>query len=197
MIFYSIKNYLVVAAVALILPNPVKVLIPRKEPDKTNIGYASTFLPYDGHNNGRLACNGKRWRNVSLPLCAYRNLDTPEEQQLNCGEWVLVENRENGRVAWCRIADRGPYGKVSPSGKWFNGGIDWRRAKKYGTPRREGEYRGIIDLSPSVAKALGSDGMIDVKVYWWNNDDLHNLLNVLFWRDHSGTHKLRRIRSWN
>ncbi len=54
---------------------------------------------------------------------------------LPCGTEVVVLNLERPGVTRCRVVDRGPYG------------VD-----------RHGRWRGVIDLTPHVAKAVKLDG---------------------------------------
>jgi len=70
---------------------------------------------------------------------------------LPCGTQVVVMNLERPGLAKCRVGDRGPYG-VDRAGRW----------------------RGVIDLTPHVAKAVRLDGR-----------DLVRLIYVLPRRGHA------------
>lgn len=69
---------------------------------------------------------------------------------LPCGTQVVVMNLERPGVTSCRVADRGPYG------------VD-----------RYGRWRGVIDLTPHVAKAVRLDGRDVVRLLYllpkWGN----------------------------
>ena len=64
-------------------------------------------------------------------------LDQPvcAHRWLPCGTQVIVMNLERAGMTSCRVGDRGPYG------------LD-----------RFGRWRGVIDLTPHVAKAVRLDG---------------------------------------
>jgi hypothetical protein len=62
---------------------------------------------------------------------------------LPCGTEVVVINQERHGATRCRIADRGPYG-VDRSGRW----------------------RGVIDLTPSVAIDVRLDGRDAVRLFY-------------------------------
>lgn len=61
------------------------------------------------------------------------------------GSVVLVENLRTGRAVFARVIDRGPYGKLSPDGRWFNA----RKKRK-----KKGKFRGCADLTPALAVLL-------------------------------------------
>ncbi len=60
---------------------------------------------------------------------------------LPCKSKVLIVNRDNGRHAVATVGDRGPYGK-----------------------NRKGKFRGVVDLSPLVDRALKAKGTANVYV---------------------------------
>ncbi len=62
---------------------------------------------------------------------------------LPCGTQIVVVNLERPGVTTCRVADRGPYG-VDQNGHW----------------------RGAIDLTPHVAKAVRLDGRDMVRLLY-------------------------------
>ena len=86
---------------------------------------------------GPLACSGKRLTQSDL-VCAHRTLP--------CGTPVLIFSLRTGRVATCRVLDRGPFGARLTSGKYV---IKKRSSQK-------GTWRGVVDMAPAVA------GMLDV-----------------------------------
>jgi rare lipoprotein A (peptidoglycan hydrolase) len=62
---------------------------------------------------------------------------------LPCGTEIAIVNLERPGVAMCRVGDRGPYG------------VD-----------RHGRWRGVIDLTPHVAKAVRLDGRDMVRLLY-------------------------------
>ena len=56
----------------------------------------------------------------------------------------------------CRVLDRGPFGAILPSGDW---GVKIRASEP-------GSWRGLIDLSPAVATALGHNGRERVRIVY-------------------------------
>ncbi len=71
--------------------------------------------------------------------CTHRPIPVDEpvcaHRWLPCGTKVIVMNLERPGVTSCRVGDRGPYG------------VD-----------RFGRWRGVIDLTPHVARAVRLDG---------------------------------------
>jgi hypothetical protein len=80
--------------------------------------------------------------------CAHRTLP--------CGTTLLLENPRNGRFAVCQVLDRGPFGAIMPTGSW---GVKMTR-------HQPGNWRGILDLAPAVAKALGHNGRERIRVFY-------------------------------
>lgn len=111
-------------------------------------GKASVFLPVERLNNSILACDhGRRWEDENELLVAHRTLP--------CGTVVIIEHK--GKRVAARVLDRGPYGALDADGKWL--------VKRPLDPvTRDAVWRGIVDLSPGVAKAVGlrSMGMVTV-----------------------------------
>lgn len=100
-------------------------------------GLAAVYgQPGDRLAGGPLACTGQSLRQDEL-VCAHRTLP--------CGTQILLQSRKTGRLATCRVQDRGPYGAKLPSGRFV---IKTR-------PESRGTWRGIVDMSPAVAAALG------------------------------------------
>lgn len=121
-------------------------------PDYQESGIASTFRPGGKWNNGKFACGGD-WVDESLPICAHRTLP--------CGTWVSIENKKTGDTAWCQVRDRGPYGAITPAGKWV--------VKRPNDPETaDAKYRGVIDLGPSVAESAGTKGWGRVVIRTWH-----------------------------
>ena len=135
-------------------------------------GKGTTFRPIEkGLNNGILGCTGGQWVDPNQPYCASRTIP--------CGTWVYIENLSSGGHAWCKVLDRGPYGKIDKNGNWFNAAKDRKQAKEEGKPLRVGQYRSIIDMSPLVSLSLGSKGMSTVRVSWWKKNPYAELLDNL------------------
>ena len=86
--------------------------------------------------------------------CAHRNLPF--------NTVVLVENLANGRRAWCRVNDRGPYNVEKVSGKWT---VRTKLSK-------DDSWRGIIDLSVAMARKLKMKqaGLQTVYLRYWTRD---------------------------
>ncbi len=100
-------------------------------------GLAAVYgQPGDRLAGGPLACTGQPLRQDEL-VCAHRTLP--------CGTQILLQSRKTGRLATCRVLDRGPYGAKLPSGRFV---IKTR-------PEARGTWRGIVDLAPAVAATLG------------------------------------------
>ena len=81
-------------------------------------------------------------------VCAHRTLP--------CGTTLILENPRNGRFALCEVLDRGPFGAIMPTGQW---GVKIHRDEP-------GDWRGILDLSPAVADALGHNGRERIRVFY-------------------------------
>lgn len=111
-------------------------------------GLATRYgTPGDRWAGRGLACTGKRMQPNQL-VCAHRTLP--------CGTTLILENPRNGRFALCQVLDRGPYGAILPSGQW---GLKIHASDP-------GRWRGILDLSPAVSKALGHNGFQRIRVYY-------------------------------
>jgi rare lipoprotein A (peptidoglycan hydrolase) len=111
-------------------------------------GLATRFGDPGDHLSGKqLSCTHERMRPGQL-VCAHRTLP--------CGTPLLLENPRNGRFAVCQVLDRGPFGAILPTGQW---GVKIHR-------REPGAWRGILDLSPAVAKALAFNGRERVRVFY-------------------------------
>jgi rare lipoprotein A (peptidoglycan hydrolase) len=93
-----------------------------------------------------LYCTGKKVDPQQL-ACAHRTLP--------CGTVVVLENPRTGRFALCEVLDRGPFGAKLNNGEWA---FKIRSSDP-------GQWRGIIDLSPAVARALDHNGREKVRVY--------------------------------
>ncbi len=103
----------------------------------TESGRAAVFgYENDTLAGGPLACTGKQLRPGQL-VCAHRTLP--------CGTRLVVQNLSTQRLATCRVLDRGPYGAKLPGGRF----VIKRSVGQRGT------WRGVVDVSPSVAARLG------------------------------------------
>jgi hypothetical protein len=94
-----------------------------------------------------LSCTHQKMQPGQL-ACAHRTLP--------CGTTLILENPRNGRFAVCEVLDRGPFGAILPSGAW---------AMKI-HPNEPGDWRGILDLAPAVADALGHNGRERIRVFY-------------------------------
>ena len=111
-------------------------------------GLATRFGdPGDQLAGKHLSCTHQKLQPGQL-VCAHRTLP--------CGTPLILENPRNGRFAVCEVLDRGPFGAIMPSGHW---GMKIRR-------NQPGSWRGIIDLAPAVALALGHNGRERVRVFY-------------------------------
>lgn len=165
---------------------------PEQRPTKVKVGIGSTFYPHEELNNGKFACGGD-WIDPEWQVCATRT-PTRESWGIPCGAWVQIENVRTKDTAWCKVMDRGPYGKHDADGVWFNAALDRKQAAKEGRKRREGKYRGIIDMSKSVSDQLNSNGLVRVRVKWWKRNHLREILDNTYFGKDIYTKKKRRKR---
>lgn len=81
---------------------------------------------------------------VSHGACVRRDLKLADHgiahRTLPCKSKVLIVNLQNGRSTWAKVVDRGPYGR-----------------------NRHG-FRGVVDLLPSVDRAIKARGNARVAV---------------------------------
>lgn len=111
-------------------------------------GYATEFgQQQDALSGSVLACTGRRMAAADR-VCAHRSLP--------CGTIVLLQNLRTRKLATCTVADRGPYGATLPNGEIV---LKIR-------PDEEGTWRGLIDISPAVARALDLSGREQVGVVY-------------------------------
>jgi rare lipoprotein A (peptidoglycan hydrolase) len=120
-------------------------------PPVQQVGIASWYG--DGNWHGDRTANGEKF-NPREYTCAHRNLpfDTV----------ILVENLANGRRAWCRVNDRGPYNVEKVGDAWtVRTQID-----------KDDSWRGIIDLSIAMARKLRMKqaGLQTVYLRYWTRD---------------------------
>jgi hypothetical protein len=94
-----------------------------------------------------LSCTHQKMEPGQL-VCAHRTLP--------CGTPVIVRSPRTKRLALCQVLDRGPWGAILPTGDW---GLKLHRSQP-------GDWRGIIDLSPGVAKALKFNGRERVQLFY-------------------------------
>lgn len=117
-------------------------------------GLATRFGDPDDRLAGEhLSCMHRR----VLPddwVCAHRTLP--------CGTIVLLHNPRTNQIAACEVLDRGPFGAILPNGKW---GVKIRH-------HEPGQWRGIIDLAPAVAQALGHNGRENISLLYTKVRDL-------------------------
>lgn len=95
--------------------------------------------PGDPLDGDHMACTREAMEPGAM-ICAHRTLP--------CGTVVVLVNPRTGLTAPCRVLDRGPYGALLPSGEWA---MKIRESDP-------GQWRGMIDLGPTVANALQLNG---------------------------------------
>ncbi|MFB6351124.1 MAG: septal ring lytic transglycosylase RlpA family protein [Bradymonadaceae bacterium] len=120
-------------------------------PPVQQVGTASWYG--QGVWHGDVTANGEDF-NPNEFTCAHRNLPF--------NTVVLVENLANGRRAWCRVNDRGPYNVHEVDGEW---------TVKTDVENQEA-WRGIIDLSVAMARKLKMKqaGLQTVYLRYWTRD---------------------------
>lgn len=108
------------------------------------VGLAGVYWPADGHTpaHGRMAC-GARYDADALTVAM---------RHVPCGTRVRV-CRPGGACVYATVADRGPYWRCCP-----------RHGCSAGQTCPLGVYRGIVDLTPAVARAIGLRGLGPVRV---------------------------------
>ena len=121
-----------------------------KSGNASRYGYAGD--PYD--NVGTFACRGRLEQRYGSKAFAYMRNRGVAHRTLPCGTQILLQSRRSGRLATCRVLDRGPYGARLKNGRF----VIKRR------PEDRGTWRGIVDLSPAVANMLGIDGNEPVRM---------------------------------
>lgn len=120
------------------------------------VGIATTFWPGDGHGGGgSLGCVaaaqrlGLREMRDDLPVIAMRG-------GARCGQTVYVEHARTGVVARAIRLTSGPWGCRMPDGS---------RVVARHCPAG-GRRIALVDLSRSIAKAVGADGWTQVRLRW-------------------------------
>lgn len=76
------------------------------------------------------------------------------------GARVRVTNLRTGLSHVGVVLDRGPYGKLTADGAWFNGSPGARRKGE----TRVGRWRGCADLTPTLAKLIRHNGRDRVRI---------------------------------
>ncbi len=111
-------------------------------------GLAAVYgYPGDHLTGGPLACTGKVLRPTDR-VCAHRTLP--------CGTTLVIQSLRSRRIATCQVLDRGPYGARLPSGRFV--------IKTHSQER--GTWRGVVDLSPAVARMLGVHTSEPVRLFY-------------------------------
>jgi rare lipoprotein A len=130
-------------------------------PPVQQLGLASWYG--NGAFHGDTTASGEPF-DPSLHTCAHRTLPFQTV--------ILIENPSNGRRAWCRINDRGPYGTTDAEGVWT---IETDMS----TPTA---WRGILDMSIAVARRLGTThvGLQNVAIRHWRHSP-STTINLALW----------------
>ena len=159
----SLVKFGVMFAMYTQLQTGTEVEIPQPEmPPTSQTGIASWYGNGDWH--GTMTANGEDFNPHDF-TCAHRTLpfDTV----------VLIENSTNGRRAWCRINDRGPYGRMDELGEW---GVEVSSSAEI-------RWRGILDMSIATADALGTRavGLQNVYLRYWPERRRRPLFDLAVW----------------
>jgi rare lipoprotein A (peptidoglycan hydrolase) len=148
-----VKAFLLTAVAASYQAGPTPEVPSVEVPPVQQTGVASWYG--DGKFHGDITANGEEFDPYEY-TCAHRSLPF--------NTVILVENRSNGRRAWCRVNDRGPYIAEHTDGNWTvttrrPDGEDWR-------------WRGIIDLSIATARKLHmqQSGLRSVHLRYWRQN---------------------------
>lgn len=121
----------------------------------------------DAHRGGPAAC----WRNgerVGADAWGVAHRSLP------CGRLVAIILPRNGRAVIAPVIDRGPYGTINDAGAWE---VAPKHADGRRRPRAGYRYRGILDMTRPVSRALGHRGLetvIAVPLPWHAEDRHHD-----------------------
>lgn len=136
--------------VSMMHAQPVNVPAQVEVPPVQQSGWATWYGNGDWH--GSITATGETFKPLDH-TCASRTIP------LNTV--VLVERVSTGRMVWCRVNDRGPYGARQEDGSW---------AVKL-TSSDPGRWRGIMDLSLGTSRALaeteGRPPNMDIRIRYW------------------------------
>lgn len=141
-----------------------------KKTDESGIG-SMYGTPGDKWMGGRMACAPHDPVPQNEHVCAHRYYP--------CGTLLIIEYTKTGHRTWCEVKDRGPYGaNVFVSGSNEKVVIDGKEAwyikkTKHDTPPADlcpsgdcvSRWRGVIDMAPGTAKAMGHPGWGSVRVW--------------------------------
>jgi hypothetical protein len=127
-------------------------------------GIASRYLPWQRSSTVPYARYAGAWNQLPKPIdlvCAHR--------WLPFGTMLRLTNKQNGRHAYCRVLDRGPFGACIPkpgnTSRQCPDGFAYQvRTDRHAVRSEGGYYRGVIDATPLVHAMMGSSGWTWVKV---------------------------------
>lgn len=125
-------------------------------PGKAEVCLATTF-----------AQPGDKWLGGDSPVLRRKILPTDNgvaHREFPLGGWVAIYNIRTGKSTEARVIDRGPFGRVDGKGRWYNGVSLYRHAIRNGKPIPRDGWRGCLDMTPRVARSVGSNGMDPVLV---------------------------------
>lgn len=122
----------------------------------------------NGTLHGAITANGEPFNPYDF-TCAHRALPFDAV--------VLLVNTANDRRAWCRINDRGPYGRIGQDGTW---GIEVSSDESI-------PYRGILDMSIAIADQLDTreQGLQHIEIRYWRPLKRHRTRDLSMWSDPS------------
>lgn len=131
--------------------------------------------------SGKMACAPHDAVPQEEHICAHRSYP--------CGTILIIEYPKTGKRTWCEVTDRGPYGAnvfVDNTKVVIDGKPAWYIKKKAShdppaelcpTGNCVGRWRGVVDMSPGTARAIGHPGWGAVKVWRLKRVvDLHKYL---------------------
>lgn len=133
-----------------------------RQPPLRETGLASWYG--DGALHGSITANGEPF-NPHDVTCAHRSLPF--------NAVVLLVNTANQKQAWCRINDRGPYGRIDQEGIW---GIEVSSDESVG-------YRGVLDMSIAIADQLDTreQGLQQIEIRYWKPLRRHRRSDLANW----------------
>lgn len=125
-----------------------------------------------------------RWLGSGKMACAPhdpvpQDENTCAHRYYPCGTILIIEYPKSGKRTWCEVTDRGPYGANvfaadTDEKVMINGKAAWYIKIRKDDPPPDhlcpsgdcyGKWRGVIDMAPGTARALGHPGWGYVRVW--------------------------------